>query len=353
MYYNEKKTSSNCNYNAHWKKRLYYATSPLHNFLLVGLGVCVSCLWSQHCWGTSITKLYWAVEGDTVIRRANLDGSEREELIRTPGGIQPDIAIDSVAGKMYWPSPEAGGIQRGNLDGTEPETVIADLHRPIFTAIDEVHRKVYWIDVDSEQRDHLWRSNLDGTDRELLIEEMPRATALEVDPIGGYYYWAEQLRGTIYRTKLDNSQTEIVLDGTAFGRNPLPTGIALDIASGYLYASDLVLNAIVHVSLDGSGPTLLITEGVETPRAIGFDPVGERIYWGNSYPDKHILSANRNGVDVQQHFLPTDFGGMAADGTKHIEFVQLPIPEPSTMLLLFCSCSSLTVFPRVICRRRR
>lgn len=35
-----------------------------------------------------------------------------------------DLAIDSLAGKLYWTNSPAGSIQRANLDGSEIEDVV-------------------------------------------------------------------------------------------------------------------------------------------------------------------------------------------------------------------------------------
>ncbi|MBN1851501.1 MAG: PEP-CTERM sorting domain-containing protein [Pirellulales bacterium] len=288
----------------------------------------------------TIPKLYWAMLGDTMIRRANLDGSGHEDLIRTPGGIQPDIAIDPIENKMYWPSPAAGGIQRANLDGSNPEIVVSSLERPIRVALDSVNRKVYWYDTDENM---ICRSNLDGTDREILTSDIPSVSAIEVDPIGGFYYWSEKLHGVIRRATLDNSRTEIVLDDSAFGRDPWPTGITLDLASGYLYASDRVFEAIIRVGLDGSDPILWLTDGTEDPTSIVFDSVGQRIYWGNSYPDRHIMSASVFDGEASQEFLPADYSGRSLDYSVHLAMAYLPIPEPASYLLFLIVSSGFFV----------
>ena len=307
-------------------------------------------LFTQSSEAATISKVYWAILGDTVIRRANLDGTSREELLRTPGGIQPDIAFDLVEKKMYWPSPEAGGIQRANLDGSDIETVVSGIDEPLRVALDSINRKVYWFD--SANPNQLWRSSLDGTDRELLFNDIPFITAIEVDPLGGFFYWSEKLHGVIRRTALDLSLTEIVLDDMAFGRGPLPTGIALDLSEGYLYATDLVFNAIVRVGLDGSNPLLWLSEGVEFPESVAFDPLGQRVYWANSFPDKYIMSANIDGDDVTQEFLPTKFGGIGADNAEHLAILNLPIPEPRTTILFGSGAMILLLLTRAQERER-
>src|SRR4030067_1180828 len=90
-------------------------------------------------------KMYW-LDGQWGLRRANLDGSGRETLIRCPHllrgcsylwslrkglSIRPfSIALDIAGGKMYWAEGGIRGtrwmgsrISRANLDGTAMEVI--------------------------------------------------------------------------------------------------------------------------------------------------------------------------------------------------------------------------------------
>ena len=88
----------------------------------------------------ALPKLYWIVceRSRCTIRRANLDGTEVEEVIvsEVPGG-NPDInnndsalAIDNKGLKIYWTQPSEGTIMRANLDGTEVELLLSGLVVP-------------------------------------------------------------------------------------------------------------------------------------------------------------------------------------------------------------------------------
>jgi hypothetical protein len=282
-------------------------------------------------------KVYWGVIQDIVIHRANLDGTEAEDIVQSSGGATPDIAFDPVEQKMYWPSPVAGGLERANYDGSHPETVIDGLEIPTHVAIDAINRKAYWADLGGENS--IWRSSLDGTNRELLVEGVPRITALEVDPLNGYYYWSELLDGTIHRTSLeDNSQTQVIFDQHTFGRAGLPWGLTIDPVNGYLYATDTVFQAIARMRLDGSEPTLWVTSGVSDPHGIVVDMVNERVIWSNEAKspvmreDTNISSVNFLGGDQRIDFVPHARFGM--DGyVRHLAILELPIPEPSTLVM--------------------
>jgi hypothetical protein len=62
--------------------------------------------------------MYWADTGTDKIQRANLDGSNVEDLVTTGLVDARHVALDVAAGKMYWTDIGTDKIQRANLDGT-------------------------------------------------------------------------------------------------------------------------------------------------------------------------------------------------------------------------------------------
>ena len=62
--------------------------------------------------------------GTEKIQRANLDGSNVEDLV-TQGLSSPrGIALDVEGGKMYWTDSGTDKIQRANLDGSNIEDLV-------------------------------------------------------------------------------------------------------------------------------------------------------------------------------------------------------------------------------------
>ena len=70
--------------------------------------------------------MYWTDYGFNKIQRANLDGSNVEDLIATGQGMGSpyDIALDGAHGKMYWTDGGTDKIQRANLDGSNREDLV-------------------------------------------------------------------------------------------------------------------------------------------------------------------------------------------------------------------------------------
>ena len=68
--------------------------------------------------------MYWTDWGTDKIQRANLDGSNIEDLV-TQGLSSPSgIALDVEGGKMYWTDWGTAKIQRANLDGSNVEDLV-------------------------------------------------------------------------------------------------------------------------------------------------------------------------------------------------------------------------------------
>ena len=131
-------------------------------------------------------KMYWTDAGTDKIQRANLDGSGVEDLItsglRSPYGI----ALDLAAGKMYWTkrivikirrsfwfdgSRVEAEIQRANLDGSEVEDLVTSgLNGPYGLALDTAADKMYWAD---RYMNKIQRANLNGTEVEDLVPHIP------------------------------------------------------------------------------------------------------------------------------------------------------------------------------------
>ena len=83
---------------------------------------------------------------------------------------------------MYWSDSVLNKIQRANMDGTEVEDIVTDgLDTPDGLAVDSTGRKIYWTDT-GKQRIEV--ASLDGKMRKVLVWESldnPRAIALHYD----------------------------------------------------------------------------------------------------------------------------------------------------------------------------
>lgn len=108
-------------------------------------------------------KIYFEVKyeygGDTYIQRVNMDGTGLETLTQWQGNSLSGLTLDPVARKIYWcKSSKNTPIRRANLDGTDEEVVIK-VDYPSHPTIDPVERRLYW---DQYTGDRIAWIDLDG-----------------------------------------------------------------------------------------------------------------------------------------------------------------------------------------------
>ncbi|MBN1522980.1 MAG: hypothetical protein JW904_00745 [Spirochaetales bacterium] len=126
-------------------------------------------------------KLYWA-DGESFdkIIRANLDGSGRETIVNGAGIVA--FCLDEPGRKLYW--SEHNMIRRANLDGSDPEDVFEHPGLDVyFLAIDSRDEKIYFSELN-----HIYQLNMDGTGCVTLIES-DVFFGLEFDAINRKLYW--------------------------------------------------------------------------------------------------------------------------------------------------------------------
>lgn len=120
-------------------------------------------------------KLYWTEAvpntygAEGVILRANLDGSQVETAV-AGAGRPARIALDLAGGKIYWTDYVNDVVGRANLDGTQAEDlyVVGENLNPGGITLDLRHGKVYW-GQETSSTPHLskiMRMDLDGSNPE-------------------------------------------------------------------------------------------------------------------------------------------------------------------------------------------
>ena len=238
-------------------------------------------------------RMYWTNAGSwDRIQRADIDGSNVEDLITTGLRDPLDVALDLTDGKMYWSDHGTDRIQRANLDGSGVEDLVTTgISYPVGLALDVAAGKMYWTDW---IRQTIQRANLDGSDVEDLVAtglDMPRGLALDLG--AGKMYWIDQGTDKIQRANLDGSRVQdLVTTGLV-----VPDRLALDVKAGKMYWTESALGKIQRANLDGSSVQDVITTLGE-PRGIALDLTGGKMYWTDNTTDK-IQSANLDGSNIR------------------------------------------------------
>ncbi|RKU11904.1 hypothetical protein C6502_07370 [Candidatus Poribacteria bacterium] len=225
---------------------------------------------------TAGDKMYWT-DGVGKIQRANLDGTNVQDLVTTERNGPGGIALDVTDGKMYWADDGVGRgrgkIQRANLDGTNVQDLVTTgLVRPQRIALDVAGGKMYWTNWGEDRgRDKIQRANLDGTNVQDLVTTglgIPNGIALDVTD--GKMYWTDGGTDKIQRANLDGTNVQDLV--TTGLENPY--GIALDVMEGKMYWTDGGTDKIQRANLDGTNVQDLVTTGLVRPEGIALHSYG-------------------------------------------------------------------------------
>jgi sugar lactone lactonase YvrE len=140
--------------------------------------------------------------------------------------------------------------------------------------------------------------------------------------IGGVAAWEAWGGGKMYRTDLGIDKIQRVgMDGT--GMEDLittdliaPRGIAIDMVGGKMYWTDSGTLKIRRANLDGSNTEDLIARGLSAPGGIALDGVGGKMYWTDSATGK-IQRANLDGTSVEDLIITYSSGPMSGGGQRY------------------------------------
>ena len=239
-------------------------------------------------------KMYWTDWETDKIQRANLDGSQIEDLVTTGLDAPSGLALDVTEGKMYWMDAGTDKIQRANLDGSQIETLLStELDVPQALVLDLAGGKMYWTDEWTIRK--IQRANLDGSQIETLVDDRSSPAGLALDLDGGKMYWTDTGRSRIVRTNLDGSQIETLVNYPLLN---IPQALALDLDGGKMYWMDPGTIRIQRANLDGSQVEDLVVTGLDYPDGLALDLAGGKMYWTDWGTDK-IQRANFDGTRIE------------------------------------------------------
>ena len=291
----------------------------------------------------SAGKMYWADGGK--ISRANLDGSNVEDVIigfgatgiaigipqpntarppDVPDESEPSVETPSFEpGKLYWTTDDK--IRRADLDGSNIQEIVTGKKNLRGLAVDSADEKIYWTvawTLNTDVVPKIQTADLDGSDIQDLVERVGSAQGIAVDGAGNKIYWT---RPEIIQTAdLDGMNTQ----GLITRGLHTPQSIALDITGNKIYWTDPRLHKIQRANLDGSNIQDLV-ERVESPYGIALDVAEDKMYWTARGTGK-IQCANLDGSNIQDVVtgvkkpgsIAIDFAGRKIYWTEY-EFINI------------------------------
>ena len=73
---------------------------------------------------------------------------------------------------------------------------------------------------------------------------------------------------------MNGKDKRLVVSGLSGG-----SGLDIDIASGYIYWSELIVETISRARIDGNGGLEVVLKGIGDPQGLAIDWIGRKIYW--------------------------------------------------------------------------
>ncbi|KAF2636333.1 hypothetical protein P280DRAFT_473176 [Massarina eburnea CBS 473.64] len=228
--------------------------------------------------------MYWTNMGRTFndnngsIERANLDGSDRQVIVKagTPGVHTPkQICMAMKSRKLYWCDREGMKVCRSNLDGSNIEilrdTASTDADKPgqcrwcVGIAVDETRDWFYWSQKGTSKGKlgRIFRARIsDPSKQECVFENLPEPIDLEVDEETGVLYWTDRgdppAGNTLNRAFVDGPETKKIKEILAT-RLHETIGLALDKEKGKCYVTDLA-GGVYEVDIETKEKKVLFAE---------------------------------------------------------------------------------------------
>ena len=99
-----------------------------------------------------------------------------------------------------------------------------------------------------------------------VVSSLTRAVAIDIHFSSGYIFWSDVTERNIKRFRIDVASTTTVI--TSIG---VCDGLAVDWRASQLYWTDTTYDTISVSDLDGNNQGLVISSGLDQPRAIALD----------------------------------------------------------------------------------
>jgi sugar lactone lactonase YvrE len=161
-------------------------------------------------------KVYWSDRGDVgdknvnpKIMRSNLDGTSVETIVSADVISPVGIALDTPNGKVYFTDRYANTIKRANLDGSDVEVVVKDTEYPVDLLIDFESRTLYWTarEVGGVYRVNMDKNDIDGAGLSPIITGVSAPIGITMDPDKRRLYYTEvlvsEVSGAIWESDMD------------------------------------------------------------------------------------------------------------------------------------------------------
>uniref|UniRef100_A0A8C2KB49 Low density lipoprotein receptor-related protein 4 n=1 Tax=Cyprinus carpio TaxID=7962 RepID=A0A8C2KB49_CYPCA len=212
------------------------------------------------------------------ISRANINGSEYEDIISAGLMTTDGLAVDSVGRKIYWTDTGTNRIEVANLNGSMRKVLVwQNLDSPRAIALFHEMGYMYWTDWGEHAK--LERSSMDGSDRVVLINNnLGWPNGLAVDRAGSQLLWADAHTERIEASDLNGSNRRTLV-------SPVQHPYGLTLLGPHMYWTDWQSRSIHRADKDTGAntitvrsnlPGLMDIQAVDRASSLGFNKCGRR-----------------------------------------------------------------------------
>ncbi|KAA0723842.1 Low-density lipoprotein receptor-related protein 4 [Triplophysa tibetana] len=264
--------------------------------------------------------MYWSDWGEHAkLERSAMDGSDRVVLINNNLGWPNGLAIDRASSQLLWADAHTERIEASDLNGLNRRTLVSPVQHPYGLTLLGSHmywtdwqsRSIHRADKDTGENSITVRSNLPGL---MDIQAVDRAGPLGFNKCGRRNGECTHLCLPRHNGTSCACPTGILLKSDGRSCDPLPETYLLfsnrvsvrrisldtsdhtdvhvpvpdlhnvisldyDSVEGKMYYTDVSLDVIRRVNLDGTDMETVIGQGLKTTDGLAVDWVARNMYW--------------------------------------------------------------------------